>query len=187
MGRLDNVDNGEKWHEDPLITSGLGAGFFFVLIITALSVWWWCRKRDASSSSGVPKAHLATSSEAAQPLDGVLRMSALTRKDQSQNSESFLDPVVFDGSYAVPTQPDDYLQHEYRIIGENIDGSYTVPTSPDEYSQHEYRIIGENIWQQEVDAGFFAYGIRPFNMLFQPLLLRVPNPHGIWELAMLHH
>ena len=145
MGRLENVDSGDKWHEDLLITSGLGAGFFLLLIITAQSVCWCCRKRDASSSSGVPKADLATSSETGQPFDGVMRMCTPIRKNQSQNIKSYLDPVVLDGSYTVPIQPDEYLQHEYRIIGDNTDGSYTVPTQPDEHLQHEYRIIGDDI------------------------------------------
>ena len=86
-----------------------------------------------------------------------MRMPALTRDHQSQNIESFHDPVIFDRNYDVPTQPDEYLQHEYRIIREKIDGSYTVPIQPDEYLQHEYRIIGENIWRQEIDTGFFDY------------------------------
>ena len=165
MGRLENVDSSDKWYEELLITSGLGAGFFLLLITAALSACWWCRKRDASSSSGVPKAHLATSSETGQPLDGVMRMSAPRRKDQSQNIMSCLDSVVLDGSYTVPIQPDEYVQHEYSIIGDNIDGSYTVPTQPDEYPQHEYSIIGENIWHQAIHADFFDYTlILPFNV-----------------------
>ena len=120
-GRLEYVDNSDKWHEDPLILGGFGAGFFVLLLLMfALSVW-WCRKRDASSSREFPKAHLATSTGTGQAQDDVSGMSAVMRNNQSPNEPVYLEPVVFDNSYAVPTQPGEDLQHEYCTIGQKID------------------------------------------------------------------